>query len=341
MKVLILGGTRFLGRHLAEIAVAEGHDVTLFNRGQSADAPASMESLKGDRDGGLDVLRGRTWDAVIDTCGYVPRVVRASAELLSGSVGHYAFVSSLSALADATVPGQTEDAAVRKLEDETVEEVSGETYGGLKALCERAVEDVFPRHALVVRPGLIVGPHDTNDRFPYWPRRIARGGEVLAPGTPGAPLQFIDVRDLAAWTLQLTLAGTAGTYHATGPERPLTLGHFLETCTKALDAAPELTWVEESFLLAQGVAPFSEMPLWLPEEAAGFQTNDCSKAIGAGLTFRPLEQTIRDTYEWDVACSDEARAARRHPLTGNTMSPEREREVLEAWRAADVAGSAS
>lgn len=337
MKLLILGGTRFLGRHLVTAARARGHEVTLFNRGQSGAAPVGVAALTGDRDGGLDVLRGHSWDAVVDTSGYVPRVVKASAELLSSVVAHYTFISSLSVLAERP-GGQNEDAPVATMEDESVEELTGPTYGPLKALCERAVKTTFGDAALVVRPGLVVGPYDTTDRFPYWPRRIARGGEVLGPDSPDTPVQFVDARDLAEWIVRMAEARTGGTFHTTGPDRSLTLGEFLHECCSALDANPAFTWVSEAFLLEKGVTPFSEMPLWVPREAQGFCRNDCSKAFAAGLTFRPLGETIRDTYEWDAPRSDADRIG-NHPLIGASLSAARERELLAEWHERAAAGS--
>ena len=206
MDVLIMGGTGFLGRHLVEAALGEGHRVTLFNRGSSApDLFPDVETIKGDRELDLSALSGRRWDAAIDTCGYVPRVVRASARLLADAVDHYTFVSSISVYPDAMEPGSDEDAPVQELLDPTVEEVTAKTYGGLKAICEQAAEEEMPGRVLNVRPGLISGPHDPTDRFTYWPRRISAGGEVLAPDSPERQVQFIDVRDLAAWIVRMSI----------------------------------------------------------------------------------------------------------------------------------------
>ncbi len=219
MRILILGGTVFVGRHLVEAALARGHEVTLFNRGQHGpDLYPGVEKLRGDRDGGLDALRGRRWDAAIDTCGYVPRIVRASATLLANAVDHYTFISSVSVYPEAHTRHLDEDSPVGALDDESVEDVTPETYGPLKALCEQAAEGAMSGRALTIRPGLIVGPHDPTDRFTYWPRRVAQGGEVLAPGRPERPVQIIDARDLAAWTLQLVASGARGVYNATGPD---------------------------------------------------------------------------------------------------------------------------
>jgi len=329
LKLLVLGGTVFLGRHLVEAALARGHEVTLFNRGQrNPDLFPGVEKLRGNRDGDLAALRGRTWDAVVDTCGYVPRVVRASAELLADAVKHYTFISSLSVYAHARQAGIDESGAVGKLEDETVEEITGETYGPLKALCEQAVERAMPGRALSVRPGLIVGPHDLTDRFTYWPVRVSRGGDVLAPGRPERRIEFIDVRDLSEWIIRAVEKILTGVYNACGPDRHMSMGQLLETSKSVGGSDANLVWVDEKFLTDAGVEPWSEVPLWIPEAdamAAGFFAFDYSKAIQAGLTFRPLENTIRDTIAWDAT-----RPADREWRAG--LKPEREAELLKAWR---------
>jgi len=329
MKLLILGGTVFVGRHLVEAALARNHDVTLFNRGQhNANLFPDVETLHGDRDGGLDPLKGRRWDAVVDTCGYTPRVVRASADLLSGAVGHYTFISSISVYRDVSRPGVDESGAVGTLEDTTTEEVTGDTYGPLKALCERAVEEAMPGRTLVVRPGLIVGPHDPTDRFTYWPRRVARGGDTLAPGRPDGAVQFIDARDLAAWTLRMIETGRTGTYNATGPDKSLTIGVLLDVCNRESGGTARFVWVDEPFLLREEVGPWIELPLWIPDDMdmRGHSAIDCCKAIAARLTFRPLNETVRNTLAWDATRpANTARAA--------GLRPERETELLDKWRA--------
>ncbi len=326
MKLLILGGTAFLGQHLVEAARARGHTVTLFNRGQTnPDLFPDVERLRGNRDGDLTALESRRWDAVIDTSGYVPRVVRASAELLAQAVEHYTFISSLSVYASFSTPDFDENAPVGKLSIEPVEEVTGETYGPLKALCEQAAEAAMPGRALNIRPGLLVGPHDPTDRFTYWPHRVARGGRVLAPGNPERLVQFIDARDLAVWTLHMVETGRTGTYHATGPDYPLTIGHLLETCKAASGSKAHIVWVKESCLLDGGVIPWTELPLWLPENDASyvsFMRVNCSKAFAAGLTFRPLAETVRDTLAWDAT-----RPAEREWHAG--LKPEREAHLLQ------------
>jgi 2'-hydroxyisoflavone reductase len=329
MKLLILGGTVFLGRHLVDAGLARGHAVTLFNRGQhNAELYPEVEKLRGDRDGGLDVLRGRRWDVVIDTCGYVPRVVRASAELLSGAVERYVFISSISVYPSFRRPGLDETAPVGTLGDPSVEEVTGETYGPLKALCEQAAEAALPGRALVIRPGLIVGPHDPTDRFTYWPVRVARGGEVLAPGQPGRHTQFVDARDLAEWTVRMVEGGRTGTFNATGPAEPLVFGELLDAC-RAASGGARITWVDEAFLAEHEVGPWIELPLWVPESDAdtlGFSDVSVARALDAGLSFRPLADTVRDTLAWAMELpSDRAWRA--------GLKPEREAELLTAWHA--------
>lgn len=328
MNLLIIGGTRFLGRALVDEARALGHTVTLFNRGRSNPGLyPDVEQIHGDREGGLDALGGRRWDAVIDTCGYVPRVVRASATFLAGSVDHYTFISTMSVYAEPLRPGATEDAPVGVLADDAVEEITGETYGPLKALCEKAASEAMDGRALLVRSGLIVGPYDPTDRFTYWPVRVARGSEVLAPESPDYRVQFIDVRDLARWTLQATARRLTGPYNATGPRHPAPLGQVLDLSRQISGSDAEITWVNEAFLTAHEVTPFTEMPLWVPAEYEGFNAFSIEKAVAAGLTHRPLEDTIRDTLDW--AASRPADYVWRGGLP-----PEREVELLRAWHGA-------
>src|SRR5215210_8209347 len=330
MDLLILGGTGFLGRYLVEAASEEGHRPTLFNRGLSEPGLfPEVESIEGDRDVDLSALRGRSWDAVVDTCGYVPRAVRTSAALLADDVDHYTFISSISVYSEDITPGADEEAPVQKLPDPEVEEVTGETYGGLKALCELVAEEEVPGRVLNVRPGLISGPHDPTDRFTYWPRRISAGGEVLAPDSEERTVQYIDVRDLAVWIVGMSEERLAGTYNATGPDYGLTMGRLLQECEVVGGAGAELVWVSESFLEENGVQPFTELPLWVPREHAAMLAVDCSQAIEAGLTFRPLAETIEDVLDWD-----RARPAGREPAAG--LLPEREQELLRAWQGATL-----
>jgi 2'-hydroxyisoflavone reductase len=327
MKLLILGGTVFLGRHLVEAALRRQHQVTLFNRGQhNPDLFHQVEKLTGDRDGGLEVLLSRQWDAVIDTCGYVPRIVNASARLLADAVERYIFISTLSVYADPPFAGMDETAPLGRLDDETVEQITGETYGPLKALCEKVVEDALPGRTLIIRPGLIVGPHDQSDRFTYWPTRVARGGEVLAPDNPDRLTQFIDVRDLANWILSMAENRQTSVFNATGPDYPLAFGKFLATCREATHSEATFTWVSDQFLLDQHVAPYTELPLWLPGEYAAADAVSIARALSQGLEFRPLAETVADTWAWDQT---------RLPATPrrNGLAPEREQALLQAWHA--------
>ncbi len=327
MRLLILGGTVFLGRAVVEAALARGHEVTLFNRGQhNPELFPEVEKLRGDRSGDLKALRGRRWDAVVDTCGYFPRVVRASAEALAGAVEHYTFVSSISVYADDETHRQDESGRIATIPDESVEEITETTYGALKPLCEQAAERAMPGRVLNVRAGLIVGPHDRSDRFTYWPHRVAQGGEVLAPSRPDYATQIIDVRDLAEWIVRMAEARRPGTYNATGPLELLTLQQILDACKAASGSDATFTWVGEPFLLEQGVQPWMGLPLWLPDKLSGTMDMNVDKAMRDGLTFRPLADTVRDTLAWDAS---------RPPHEWRAgLTREREREVLDAWHRA-------
>ena len=329
MRVLILGGTKFLGRHLAEQAVAAGHAVTLFHRGVTGRGVVpGAEEVLGDRDGGLDVLRGRTWDLVVDTSGYVPRVVAQSVRGLADAVGHYTFVSTISVYADFSRPGLDVDAPVLALPDPASEDV-GSHYGALKALCERVVLNTFGGRALIVRPGLIVGPYDPTDRFTYWPMRLGRPGAVLAPGRPERQVQLIDARDLAAWMLSMATAGATGVFNATGPEGALSMAAMLEAVARGVRRPARLVWLDDDVLGRAEVGAWMELPLWLPASARmdGMLAADISPALARGLRFRPLEETARDTHAW---AEGEGRWRRRQA----GMAPRRERELLRLWRQA-------
>ena len=345
MKILILGGTVFLGRHIAESALVRGHELTLFNRGTRevsfGDAESRVERLVGDRNKDLSVLDGRRWDAVIDTCGFTPSAARASAERLASSVDHYTFISSESVYAPVSEPGYDESAPVATIDPVTLEAIEtrvraegvhqamlGEAYGALKALCEEAVEAAMPGRALHVRAGLIVGPFDRSDRFTYWVRRISRGGDVLAPAPRSQPVQLVDVRDLADWIVRMAETRRAGVFNAVGPALRTSFGDMLEESAKTLGAPARFVWVAESFLLEQKVAPWKGLPLWLPQEDTETQnllTSDARRAIEAGLSFRPLSDTVRAIRAWDLE--------RGEPPLQAGLTPEREREVLEAWAA--------
>ncbi len=299
MELLIIGGTRFVGPALVEAATAGGHQVTLFNRGKSRGyARPDIETIVGDRETDLDRLEGRSWDAVIDTCGYLPRLVRLSAQALKGRVGHYSFVSSLSVYPIMGAAKRDEDAEVLTMEDETVEDITNETYGPLKTGCERAVREAFPDSALILRAGLIVGPRDESNRFTYWVMRTGQGGDAIAPPAR-QPIQFVDVRDLADFTLRQIELGTAATYHVTGPARRLTFGDLLAAAKDALGSDVRYHHVSDEFLRGHEVGEFMELPLWVSRDAAeSFLTFNIDRARRAGLVFRPLAATIRDTWEW-------------------------------------------
>ena len=319
MKLLVLGGPRFLGRALADSALARGHELTFFNRGRTnADLYPKVERLVGDRRDDLAALSGRDWDAVVDTSGYLPQDVRAAARALAGS-GLYCFVSSVSVYADFSRPID-EESAVAELGDLSDEEITEESYGPLKALCEEAVRETYDERALVVRPGLIVGRYDPTGRFAYWPHRLARGGEVLAPGPADAPTQFIDVRDLAEWIVSLCEHRVGGVFNATHPG--VAWGELLETCLSVAGAQATITWVSRDFLVEQEVGQWMELPLWIDSDdpqAAYFDRVSVDRAVAAGLRFRPLATTVRDTLE----------LAETTDSAGLTAT--REEELLAAW----------
>jgi len=328
MKILVIGGTVFLGRHIVASALTLGHEITLFNRGlHNPKLFPQVEKIVGDRDGDLAALEGRSWDAVIDPSGYVPRIVKISAEKLADKTAHYTFISTISVYSDFSSPEITEETGLGKLEDETIEEITNDSYGPLKVLCEQVVEKTLPGRNLIIRPGLIVGPHDPTDRFTYWPERVAQGGEVLAPGRPERLTQFIDVRDLADWTIKLVEQKHTGIFNATGPDYGLTLGQLLAECDAVGGNNASFSWLGEQFLIEAGVAPWSELPLWLPESeplAVALTNTSVKKAIEAGLTFRPLTETVYDTLDWVKTLP----ADRTHRAG---MKAEREAEILQKW----------
>lgn len=321
MRILVLGGTVFLGRHVAAAALARGHEVTLFNRGkQNPHLFPDVEKLRGDRDGDLSALRGRPFEAVVDTSGYRPEQMRAMTEALGGAVEHYTFVSSMSVY---------RDFAPRRSSDEHAPLAEGnEGYGPLKARSEEALEAGLPGRVAHVRPGLIVGPHDPTDRFTYWPRRIARGGDVLAPGRPERPVQLIDARDLAEWCVRLAEERRTGTFNAIGPASTLTMRELLETCRNVASSTARFAWVPDEDLVAADVKPWTELPLWIPENDpafGGLLLADNRRALAAGLGFRPLADTVRATLEWDRG---ESGAPTESPIRVTPMLPDREAELL-------------
>jgi 2'-hydroxyisoflavone reductase len=317
LSLLIVGGTRFLGRHFVAAALAAGHRVTLLHRGRSGPGLfPEAEHLIADRNGDLAVLDGRRFDVVIDPSAYVPRHVRTLAARLAGRAGAYQFVSSISAYADATQAH--EDAPLATLADPTVEVVTGETYGGLKALCEQAALEAFGASALIVRPGLIVGPFDPSGRFTWWAQRSARSEPMLAPGPAELPVQLIDARDAAAWMLRQAEQGTRGMFNLTGPAEPLTMDGFIA----ALAPRAPVSWVDEAVLLAEGVAPWTDLPVWLPREQAALHRTPIARALATGLMCRPLAETVRDTRAW----ADGAPDGGLKPGFG--LAPEREAALL-------------
>ncbi len=335
MRLLILGGTRFAGRHLAAAALDAGHKVTLFNRGISnAEIFPQAEKLRGDRDSEGDLraaLAERRWEAVIDCCGYRPEQVAAAARCLGGAVERYVFLSTISVYADFAA-GPDEGSPLKQPLADGEGRVD-ERYGSLKARCEEVLERALPGRVLTVRSGLLIGPHDRTQRFAWWVQRVAAGGEVLAPGRPQHPLQLIDARDLAAWILRLLAQGATGCFNATSPRGRLTFGGLVETSRAVAASEARFTWVSGGFLAARGVRPMDDLPLWLPEEAHGFYAVDTARAVAAGLRLRPLAHSVRAVLA--EAPSGQPAAA---PPTAR-LSPQREAELLQAWHAARAEGT--
>jgi 2'-hydroxyisoflavone reductase len=335
LRILILGGTGFTGPYQVRYAVSRGHKVSTFNRGKThpGELPKEVEQLVGDRNGQLDALRDRQWDVAIDNPTTLPAWVRDAAQILKGNVERYVFTSTISVYAD-TGQGVDETAPLAKYDGpdpykETIEAVKAsgyKTYGPLKALSEKEAEKWFPGKTLIIRPGLIVGPRDETDRFTYWPVRIDRGGEVLAPGTPSDPVQFIDARDLAEWTIRMAENRETGIYNATGPAKALEIGAMLGSIKDALHSSATFTWLPAEFLKQQKVEAWSDMPVWTGKDDAVARTN-ISRALSKGLTFRPLDITARDTLAWFKSLPPDRQS---HPKAG--LSPEREAEVLAAWQ---------
>jgi 2'-hydroxyisoflavone reductase len=327
-SILILGGTGFLGPHVVTAAQARGHTLTLFNRGKTHPGLfPTVEKLQGDRDGKLDALKGRTWDAVVDTSGYVPRIVKMSAELLAPSVKHYIFISTISVYDADKIPNADESAPLLELADPTNENVR-ENYGALKAACEAAAEAALPGRVANIRPGLIIGPGDPTGRFTHWPTRMAEGGEVLVPGDGSTPVQYIDGRDLGNWIVRVIEDTTTGIYNALGPETKVTMKEAMEACNRAAGNKAQLTWVPADFLAKQSVSPWGDMPMWVDlGDMPGFGTMQNKKAVGKGLAFRPLEDTAKDTLAWlETLPADEAAKAR-----SSGIKREKEEAVLAAW----------
>ncbi|MCA9750771.1 MAG: NAD-dependent epimerase/dehydratase family protein [Gemmatimonadetes bacterium] len=342
MKILILGGTQFIGIHLVAAARARGHEVTVFNRGTTPLVDADgIEQITGDRHRDLDRLAGRRWDAVVDTCGYVPSSLESSTAALADAVDRYVFISSISVYADFSTHGMDETAPLATLSAESLEKaeavdrsgrVTGSEYGGaygaLKVRCEDVVRSAFPERALVVRPGLVAGSHDPTERFTYWVVRVARGGEILAPGRPERLIQYIDAADLADWTIQSAERRATGIYNVTGPATDLTMAAFLEECRQVAAGDATFTWVPDAFLRQHEVKSWTEMPLWIPETEtghSGLMHIDCRKAFASGLRPRPVRRTIEDVLAW----ANGPGADRKRK---NGLAEDRELELLRAWR---------
>jgi len=297
MDMLIIGGTKFAGRALTEELLRKGHNVTLFHRGQTnPDIFPNIERIKGDRDGEISNLGNRTWDVVIDTCGYVPRIVKLSLEYLKDRVKKYVFISTISVYTEGKEINRDEHTDLVTLEDETQEEITGETYGGLKVLCEKAVEEVYGDKALIIRPGLIVGPYDPTNRFTYWPIRIRKGKNVLTP-LINRYTQFIDVRDLAKFTVTLIESGKSGIFNGSGVA--LTLDNLFNQIKDILSSNASFISFEDQFLLDNKVGPWMQLPLWMPgDKNQGLMQISINKALNAGITFKPLKLTVDDTLQW-------------------------------------------
>lgn len=335
LKLLIMGGTGFLGPHIVEAARRRGHTMTLFNRGKTHPGLfPDLEKLHGDRKTDLSALAGRKWDAVIDTSAYIPGDVTKSATLLAPDVGQYLLISTVSVYAKLDKPGMNETAALATTTAPDAQKVSNENYGALKALCEKAAESAMPGRVTVIRPGLIVGPGDPTDRFTYWPVRVARGGEVLAPDKPGDFVQFIDARDLAAFVVLCLERKSLGTFNADAQAASITIGGLLDTCKRVARSDARFTWVDSKFLEEQKIGPWSDLPAWIPAEGddAGFGRVSAAKAKAAGLTYRPLADTVRDTLAWFRTEPGEHQAKLKSGLT-----PEREAAALKAWHASHSA----
>jgi 2'-hydroxyisoflavone reductase len=324
VKVLVIGGTKFVGRAIIDSFLRNGHEITMFNRGKTNPNlyKSKVTQIKGDREKDLEKLGDKSWDVVIDTCGYVPRIVKLSVDYLKDKVKNYVFISSVSAYSSKNKKNVDERAELATLEDETVEEITGESYGGLKVLCENEVFDVFKDRTTILRPGLIVGPHDPTNRFSYWPIRIRKGGEILAPGDGKFNVQVIDVRDLAEFCLHLAEKDNSGIFNLTGHN--VTMREFLDICVSATSSEMKIHWIDEKWLLEQKVEEWMELPLWISDENYEFLSEiNFDKAVNSGLKFRTIEATIIDLLQW----YDEIDGDSKEWPAG--MKPEREKELLK------------
>lgn len=338
LRILILGGTGFTGPNQVRYALSRGHKVTVFNRGRThpGELPKEAEQLLGDRNGKLDALKGRTWDVVIDNPTTLPVWVRDAAQILKGNVDRYVFISTISVYSDTSKLNMDETAPLAKYTGADAMKETSVTmrannfalYGPLKALSEAEAERWFPGKTLIIRPGYIVGPGDESDRFTYWPVRVERGGEVLAPGTTADPIQIIDARDLAEWTIRMVEQGTVGSFNAVGPKSKLSMGRMLDVIKKTTNSDARFTWVDDKFLSSEKI--IDDIPIWTSPHGPeiGYSTMNINKAVSHGLTFRPLADTTRATLDW----------FRKQPTSRQLkmragLAPKREAEVLAAWHA--------
>jgi 2'-hydroxyisoflavone reductase len=334
-SILVLGGTGFIGPHIITTALARGHKVTMFNRGKTRpELFPDVEKLRGDRDGKLDALKDRKWDAVIDPSGYVPRIVKMSAELLAPNVKQYIFISTISVYADGAPVGADETAPLAKLLDPNSEDIKGndfKNYGALKALSEQAAEAAMPGRVANVRPGLIIGPGDMTGRYTHWPTRLSEGGEVLCPGDGSTPVQFIDGRDLADWLIHLVETNTVGVMNALGPEKRFTMKQAIDQTNAAVGGKATPVWVDAKFLEKHDVGPWSEMPMWIPNEGeyVGFGTTSNARAVKAGLEFRPIGDTAKDTLAWLQTLPEDQRMKAR----SSGIKRDKEDKILAEWKA--------
>jgi len=330
LRILILGGTGFIGPHMVSEALRRGHDVTLFNRGRTNNKLfPDLVTLTGDRDNGLDALKGHSWDVVIDNSGYVPRHVADSARLLASAASHYVYVSTISVYASLADPVD-EDAPLAWIEDESVEEVTNQTYGPLKALCEKRAAREFGEDRLtILRPTYICGPGDKTDRYTYWPARTQLGGEMIWPGTPEDKIQIIDVRDLANFTIDVTEKRVTGTYNTVTPAGSFSMGDLLQDSLAVTAADMTPVWVDYEFIQSQDTGEGNAFPLWSPpvRENAGNALVSGERAVAEGLKNRPTRETARDTVRWWKTLP-----AERTEKTRAGLSPEIETSLLEAWR---------
>ncbi|HYW71359.1 MAG TPA: NAD-dependent epimerase/dehydratase family protein [Pyrinomonadaceae bacterium] len=338
LRILILGGTGFTGPFQVRYALKRGHQVTVFNRGRThpGELPKEVEQLLGDRNGQLDALKGRTWDVVIDNPATLPVWVRDAAQILKGNADRYVFISSTSVYADTSKTGMEETWPLAKYTGPDAMKETNATmrannfalFGPLKAQSEAEAEKWFPGKTLIVRPGYIVGPGDESDRFTYWPVRVERGGEMLAPGTANDPIQIIDARDLAEWTIRMVEQGAVGPFNAVGPRSKLTMGHMLNDLKQTTNSNATFTWVDDDFLKAQQI--IDDVPIWTSTRGPeiGYSTTNINKALSHGLTFRPLSETTRATLEWFRKQPPERQLKMRAGIKAD-----REAQVLAAWHA--------